>query len=99
MTEGWITMNDLCGFNPTQFTNAPHQTKDWIAFLHSPDKVFARVADHATMGDWVPSVLEINVTHPHPVAPGESIIGTARHIRVKAGLDSVEKVVYRQERR
>ena len=87
-------MNDLCRFEPTQYTTAPHQTEGWIMFRESPENVFARVADHAAMGDWVPLVQEITVSHPHPVAPGESTIGTARHITVKGGLTIVETVIY-----
>lgn len=44
-------MNDLCSFDPTEFTTA-HQTEGWIVFRESPQKVFARVADHASLGDW-----------------------------------------------
>ncbi len=87
-------MNDLCRFEPTQYTTAPHQTEGWIVFRESPDKVFARVADHAALGDWIPLVQEITVSHPHPVAPGESTIGTARAITFKGGLAVVETVVY-----
>jgi hypothetical protein len=87
-------MTELCHFDPTQYTPAPQQTEGWIDFRASPEKVFARVADHATLGDWIPLVQEITVTHPHPVAPGESTIGTARHITMKGGLQIVETVVY-----
>jgi hypothetical protein len=87
-------MSDFCNFEPTQYTTAPQQTEGWIVFRQSPEKVFARVADHAAMGDWVPMVQAITVTHPHPVAPGESTIGTARHISLKGGLTIVETVVY-----
>ena len=87
-------MNDLCSFEPSKYTTAPQQTEGWIVFRESPEKVFARIADHAAMGDWVPLVQEITVTHPHPVAPGESTIGTARHITLKGGLTIVETVVY-----
>jgi hypothetical protein len=87
-------MNDLCRFDSAQHTTAPHQTEGWIVFRSSPDKVFARVADHATLGEWVPLVQEITVSHPQPVAPGESTVGTARHITMKGGLAIVETVVY-----
>ena len=87
-------MNDLCRFDPTQYTAAPQQTEGWIDFRSAPEKVFARAANHAAMGDWIPLVQGITVTHPGPVAPGESIIGTARHITMKGGLTIVETVVY-----
>jgi hypothetical protein len=87
-------MNDLCGFDPTQYTTAPHRTEGFIAFRESPQKVFARVADHASMGDWIPLVQKITVEHPNEVAPGESTVGTARLITMKGGIEIVETVVY-----
>ena len=87
-------MNDLCPFNPAEFTTAPHQTEGWIDFRKSPDEVFACLADHASLGDWIPFVQEITVEQPHEVVPGESTIGTARHIIMKGGLEIVETVVY-----
>jgi hypothetical protein len=92
--SGWMNMIDLCNFEPTRYTTAPQQTEGWIVFRAPPEKVFARVADHAAMGDWIPLVQEIMVSHPHPVAPGQSTIGTARQITMKGGLTIVEKVVY-----
>jgi hypothetical protein len=86
-------MSDLCKFEPSQYTTAPHQTEGWIVFRESPEKVFARVADHAAMGVWIPLVHQITVTHPHPVAPGESTIGTARVITLTGGLVVTEKVL------
>ncbi len=58
-------MADLCRFEATVHTTAPQQSEGWIDFRQSPEKVFARVADHAAIGDWVPMVREINVSHPH----------------------------------
>jgi len=87
-------MNDSGRFDPAQYTTAPHQTEGWIVFRQSPERVFARIADHAALGEWIPLVQEITVSHPHPVAPGESTIGTARHITMKGGLTIVETVVY-----
>jgi len=87
-------MNDQCHFDPAQYTSAPHQTEGWIEFNTSPEKVFARIADHAALGEWIPLVHEITVTHPHLVDPGESTIGTARHITMQGGLAIVETVVY-----
>jgi len=51
------------------------------------------MADHAAMGDWIPHVHSITVTHPHPVDPGESTIGTARVITLTGGLVVTEKVL------
>lgn len=87
-------MTDLCKFEPTQYTTAPHQTEGWIVFQEAPEKVFARIADHAALGDWVPLVQTVTVTHPRPLASGESTIGTTRIITLKGGLEVVEKVVY-----
>jgi hypothetical protein len=89
-----MNMTDLCRFDPTQFTTAPHQTEGFIVFRESPQKVFTRITDHASMGDWVPLVQKITVEHPHEVLPGESTIGTARHISMKGGVKIVETVVY-----
>jgi hypothetical protein len=87
-------MSDLCGFAPDRHTTAPHQTEGWVVFREMPQKVFARIADHAKMGDWVPLVQGITVTHPRPLAPGESAIGTTRAITLKGGVAIVEEVVY-----
>jgi len=87
-------MNDFCRFKPSEFTAAPHQTEGWIVFLDSPQKVFAMVSDHASLGDCIPLVQKTTVEHPHEVPPGESVVGTARHITMKGGLEIVETVVY-----
>jgi len=87
-------MNDLCGFEPTLYTSAPQQTEGWIVFHQSPEKVFARISDHATLGDWVPFVQKVTVTHPRQLAPGESTIGSSRAITFTGGLAVIEKVVY-----
>ena len=81
-----MNMNDLCSFDPTQFTTAPHQTEGWIVFHESPQKVFARVADHASLGDWIPLVQGITVEQPHEVAPGQSTIGASHHHEGRADL-------------
>lgn len=87
-------MKALCRFDVTQYAPSPHQTEGWIEFRELPEKVFARVADHAAMGEWVPMLQVQSVTHPHPVAPGESTIGTARHLKITGGIEFVETVVY-----
>jgi hypothetical protein len=89
-----MNMSDLCRFDPTRYTTPPQQTEGWIVFRSSPEKVFELIADHAAMGDWVPLVQEIAVTHPHPVHPGESTVGSTRVITMKGGLTIVETVVY-----
>ena len=53
-------MNGLCSFEPTQYTTAPQRTEGCIAFRESPPKVFAWVADHASLGDWIPLVQNIS---------------------------------------
>ena len=87
-------MPDLCVFDPAQHTSARQQTEGWIDFRFAPDAVFARVADHASMCDWVPMVHTVTVTHPRPVGMGESTVGTARTIKFKGGLAITETVVY-----
>jgi hypothetical protein len=89
-----MNMTDLCKFEPTRYTTAPHQTEGWIVFRASPEKAFSRVADHAAMGDWVPLVQKVIVTHPRPLDPGESTIGTTRFITLKGKMEIIEKVVY-----
>ena len=42
----------------------------------------------------MPFITEITVTHPQAVSPGESTIGTARHITMMGGVAIVETVVY-----
>jgi hypothetical protein len=87
-------MSESCGFDPSRFTPAPNQSEGWIAFRQSPERVFARIADHAALGDWVPFVQAVTVSHPHPVASGNSTIGTTREITLKGGLTIVERVIY-----
>jgi len=87
-------MDDLCRCEPSQYRSAPHQTEGWIVFHEAPEKVFARIADHAAMGDWVPLVQKVTVTHPRPLAHDVSTIGTTRFITLKGGMEIVEKVAY-----
>ena len=55
------------GFDPTQFTNAPLQTEGWIRFTDPPDKVFARLAHHEGLTEWVPLLKKVTVSHPQPL--------------------------------
>ncbi len=87
-------MTDACHFDPKLYTPARQQTDGYVDFQFSPEAVFARVSDHVTMGEWFPLVKQITVTHPEPVAPGASMVGTARHIEFEGGLKIVETVVY-----
>lgn len=87
-------MGSPCSFDPALYTSARQQTEGWIDFRFAPEAVFARIADHASMGDWVPMVHAITVTHPIPVGTGESTVGTARHITFKGGLAITETVVH-----
>jgi len=87
-------MNDLCCFEPSHYTSAPQQTEGWIVFHQSPEKVFARTADHVTLGEWIPFVQTVIVTHPRQLAPGESTIGSSRTIKFTGGLVVTERVVY-----
>ena len=55
------------GFDPTKFTNAPLQTEGWIRFTDPPDKVFARLAHHEGLTEWVPLLKKVTVSHPQPL--------------------------------
>lgn len=87
-------MNDQCGFDPARFTTAPHQTEGWLVFQDAPEEVFARLADHASMSDWVPLIQHVTVAHPRQLPPGESAVGTTRTIALTGGLEIVETVVH-----
>jgi hypothetical protein len=82
------------GFDPTKFTDAPLQTEGWIRFTDPPDKVFARLADHEGMTEWLPLLKKVAVTHPQTLASGESTVGTTRTLVFQGGLTLVEQVVY-----
>jgi hypothetical protein len=61
------------GFEPSRFTSAPLQMEGLIKFAGSPDAVFARIANHGAMTDWVPLLKTVQVAQPEPLPPGESI--------------------------
>jgi Polyketide cyclase / dehydrase and lipid transport len=82
------------GFDPGRYTPAPLQTDGVIRFTGSPDTVFARIADHAAMTDWVPLLKAVRVSHPKPLPPGESTIGTTRVLAMRGGVTLREEVVY-----
>jgi hypothetical protein len=63
------------GFDPGRFTAAPLRTQGVIRFPGSPDPVFARIADHAAMTDWVPLLKTVQVWHTKPLPPGRSMAG------------------------
>ena len=81
-------------FDPGQYTAAPLQTEGVIRFPGPPDSVFARIADHAAMTDWVPLVKTVQISHPKPLPPGESMAGTARVLALRGGVTIREEVVY-----
>jgi hypothetical protein len=83
-----------CGFDPAEFTNAPLQTEGWIRFTVPPDAVFARLANHEGLTDWLPLLKTVTVTHPRELPPGESTIGTRRELVFQGGLTLVETIVY-----
>ena len=87
-------MSDLCQFNATQYTTAPHQTEGWIRFTDPPDKVFARLADHEGLTEWLPLLKKVTVVHPQTLASGESTVGTTRTLVFQGGLTLVEQIVY-----
>jgi hypothetical protein len=82
------------GFDPGRFTAAPLQTQGVIRFPGSPDPVFARIADHAAMTDWVPLLKTVQVWHPKPLPPGQSMAGTARVLALRGGVTIREEIIY-----
>ena len=82
------------GFDPTQFTNAPLQTEGWIRFTDPPDKVFAQIANHEGMTEWLPLLKKVAVTHPQTLPSGESMVGTTRTLKFQGGITLVEQVVF-----
>jgi Polyketide cyclase / dehydrase and lipid transport len=82
------------GFDPGRFTAAPLQTQGVIRFAGSPDPVFARIADHVAMTDWVPLLKTVQVSHPNPLPPGQSMAGTSRVLALRGGVTIREEVVY-----
>ena len=58
------------GFDPGRFTAAPLQTQGVIRFPGSPDPVFARITDHATMTDWVPLLKTVQVWQSESAVTG-----------------------------
>ena len=81
-------------FDPGGYTAAPLQTEGVIRFGGSPDTVFARIANHPAMTDWVPLLKTVQVSHPKPLPPGESMLGTTRVLALRGGVTIREEVVY-----
>jgi hypothetical protein len=82
------------GFDPSEFTNARLQSEGWIRFTDPPEQVFARLANHEGMTEWLPLLKKVTVTHPRELAPGESAIGTTRELTFHGGITLVEHVVF-----
>jgi len=82
------------GFDPGRYTAAPLQTEGVIRFTGSPDAVFARIANHGALTDWVPMLKTVQVSHPKPMPPGESTIGTTRVLALRGGVTLREEIVY-----
>jgi hypothetical protein len=80
-----VSLSEPDGFDPGRFTAAPLQTEGVIRFPGPPDPVFARIADHVAMTDWVPLLRTVQVRHPGPLPAGQSMAGTAR-VLVAPGL-------------
>ncbi len=59
------------GFDPTKYTSARLQAGGWIKFTDPPEKVFARIANHEGMTEWVPLLKQVTVMHPSTIATGE----------------------------
>ena len=88
------TVANIFGFDPTAFTNAPLQTDGWMRFTDPPEKVFAVLANHEGMTEWLPLLQKVTVTHPRELPPGESTIGSIRELTFPGGITVVEKVVF-----
>lgn len=82
------------GFDPRRFTAAPLQTEGVVRFTGPPDAVFARVADHPAMTEWVPLLKTVQVTQPRPLPPGQSMVGTIRVLTLRGAVTIQEEVVY-----
>jgi hypothetical protein len=94
MPRGEAMDTSNLGFDPTQFTTAPLQTEGWIQFTDPADQVFARLADHEAMTEWLPLLKQVTVTHPQAGSNGESSVGTTRTLVFQGGLTLVERIVY-----
>jgi Polyketide cyclase / dehydrase and lipid transport len=81
-------------FDPSRYTPAPLQTEGLIRFTGSPDAVFAQIANHSAMTDWVPLLKTVRVSQPKPLPPGESMIGTTRLLTLRGGITVREEIVY-----
>ena len=81
-------------FDPGRYTAAPLQTEGVIRFTGSPDAVFAQIADHMAMTNWVPLLKTVQVSHPEPLPPNESTVGTTRILALRGGVILREEVVY-----
>ena len=82
------------GFDPGRYTSAPLQTYGLIQFAGSADAVFAQVANHSAMTDWVPLLKTVQVSQPQPLPAGESMIGTTRRLNLRGGITVREEIVY-----
>jgi hypothetical protein len=80
-------------FDPGRYTSAPQQTEGLVRFAGSPDAVFDRIANHTALTDWVPLLKTIHVTHPKPLPPGQSMVGTTRVLTLRGGVTVQEEVV------
>ncbi len=56
--------------------------------------MFATITDYAAMTDWVPLLKTVQVSHPKPLPPGQSTVGTARVLAFRGGVIIREEVVY-----
>jgi hypothetical protein len=82
------------GFDPGHYTTAPLQTEGSIRFTAPPEAVFARIANHTAMTDWVPLLKTVQITQPKPLPPGQSMTGTARVLALHGGVTVREEIVY-----
>lgn len=85
---------DNFDFDPTSLTSAPLQTEGWIHFSDSPEQVFARLANHEGMTEWIPLLNQVTVSHPQTLASGKNTVGTTRTLVFKGGITLVERIVF-----
>ena len=82
------------GFDPTHFTSAPLQTEGWMQFTDPADQVFARLANHEAMTEWLPLLKKVTVTQPEAASSQANTVGTTRTLVFQGGLTLVERIVY-----
>lgn len=81
------------GFNVDQHTSAPLKQFRQVKLLAPPGEVFAFVADHEGMSEWIPMMHRVSVDHSESAnGPGQCGVGSMRYCTIKP--DTIaEKIV------